>query len=86
MSFRFTAIPRDYRYGGPLAFNREEMRALFEYGRSCAAQRLIWVDPRQALARAELADRALAPENTLCPLLPAAEQAGKAVSGATPSD
>lgn len=73
MTFRFTTIPRDYRYGGSLAFEREEMSALFDYGRRCAAQSLIWVDVEQALARAEQAERAPAPDNPPCPLPPPAE-------------
>jgi predicted acylesterase/phospholipase RssA len=69
MLFQFTTIPRDYRYGGSLAFEREEMSALFQYGRRCAAQGRIWVDARQALARAEAADRTPLPDQTPCPLL-----------------
>jgi predicted acylesterase/phospholipase RssA len=70
MSFRFTVIPRDYPYEGSLAFDREEMRSLFEYGRRCAASGQIWVDERQALARSEMTEMAATPEATACPLLP----------------
>lgn len=71
MSFHFTTIPRDYPYGGSLGFEREEMAALFEYGRRCARDGLIWVDARQALARAEEGEAAPTDQATLCPLLPA---------------
>jgi predicted acylesterase/phospholipase RssA len=74
MAFHFTVIPRDYPYEGSLAFEREEMHALFEYGRRCAAEGLIWVDERQALARAEATTQiAPSPASVACPLL-AAEQ------------
>jgi predicted acylesterase/phospholipase RssA len=69
MTFRFTVIPRDYPYEGSLAFEREEMHALFEYGRRCAASGSIWVDARQALDRAEQAQEASTPAAAACPLL-----------------
>jgi predicted acylesterase/phospholipase RssA len=73
MSFRFTTIPRDYPYSGSLAFAPEEMSALFEYGRRCAAQNLAWVDAQAALARAAQAERDPQAVNTPCPTPTAAE-------------
>lgn len=72
MDFHFTVIPRDYPYAGSLAFDRNEMSALFDYGRRCAAERRAWVNAEQALARAEQAGDATSVaggSQTACPLL-----------------
>ena len=57
MSFRFSAIPRDYPYSGSLAFDQASMSALFDYGRRCASSAHIWLNVQTAMARAELAER-----------------------------
>ncbi len=57
MTFRFSAIPRDYRYSGSLAFDQASMSALFDYGRRCASSGHIWLNVQTAMARAELAER-----------------------------
>jgi len=68
MHFRFTTIPHAYPDGGSLAFNQNNMSALFEYGRSCAAQGLIWLDAaEQVLALDRRAERVTAPERAPCP-------------------
>lgn len=73
MSFVFTSIPRDYPYEGSLAFDREEMSALFAYGRRCAAAGRIWVNTQQALSRAERGENGPVEGDTPCPLLPPAQ-------------
>jgi predicted acylesterase/phospholipase RssA len=42
-TFRYTAIPRIYPYGGTLDFNREDMRRLFNYGTACATAGELWI-------------------------------------------
>jgi len=38
MNFRFSSIPVDYPFRGPLDFQQSSMRALFNYGADCAAK------------------------------------------------
>lgn len=68
MNYRFTMIPRDYPFGGPMAF--DGMRELFEYGRRCGKQNLIWwTGPRDTIARFAATDLAPAPQAAKCPVL-----------------
>jgi hypothetical protein len=55
MTFRQTEIPIDYPYGGPIDFGAEEMRALFAYGRRCAAEGRLWTTPAESLHRSQAA-------------------------------
>ncbi len=68
MSFRFTAIPREYPFNGSLEFDPKVMRSLFDFGRRCAAEGKIWVDEKQALVRAEQGLLAGATETPACPI------------------
>jgi hypothetical protein len=70
MSFRFTTIPHDVAFGGSLAFDQANMRAIFDYGMRCATHGRVWVTSEQALAYSQ----AVLPEQTdpahaNCPLL-----------------
>ncbi|HWA01611.1 MAG TPA: patatin-like phospholipase family protein [Caulobacterales bacterium] len=67
MRFRFTSIPRDYQYGGSLAFDQKAMSALFDYGRRCAAAGAIWVDTQQALARVAMSEGRAPSADAPCP-------------------
>lgn len=49
MSLRVSEIPVDYPFGGPIDFRPKAMRALFDYGVSCAEQGLLWTTPAEAL-------------------------------------
>lgn len=53
MNFRFSRIPSEYPFQGPLNFNSTSMRALFDYGERCAAEGHFWTTIEQALARLE---------------------------------
>jgi predicted acylesterase/phospholipase RssA len=69
MNYRFTMIPRDYPFAGPMAFG--DMRGLFEYGRRCGKQdRVWWTGPRDALARFAETDMARSPAQAACPVVP----------------
>lgn len=43
MNMRFTYIPRRYDFSGSFDFDAGRMRALFDYARSCAATRKVWL-------------------------------------------
>jgi predicted patatin/cPLA2 family phospholipase len=58
VNFRFSRIPSEYPFQGPLKFNPASMRALFDYGERCAADGHFWTTVEQALARL---DKTLAP-------------------------
>lgn len=45
LSMRFTRIPRDYEFHGPLEFESGSMRALFEFGRTQAREGALWTTP-----------------------------------------
>ena len=45
MTFRFTAIPGYYPYGGPLEMSRDAMTRLFRFAELCAGQNLLWKSP-----------------------------------------
>jgi hypothetical protein len=70
MSFRFTTIPHDVEFGGSLAFDQANMRAIFDYGMRCATHGRAWVTPEQALAHSEAALPVQTdPAEAECPLL-----------------
>jgi hypothetical protein len=58
MNFRFSRIPSEYPFQGPLNFKSASMRALFDYGDRCAAEGHLWSTVEQALARL---DKTMAP-------------------------
>lgn len=51
MSFHFTAIPAGYPWRGSRSFERQEMSALFAYGRRCALAGRVWISAQDVLAR-----------------------------------
>jgi hypothetical protein len=66
MEFRFTEIPSDYPFEGPLDFNAKHMQALFDFGAACASSGRLWLSTPQAIAQAEIAQP---PSGALkCPL------------------
>lgn len=72
VSFRFTQIPTDYPFGGPMDFRASATRALFAYGLRCAEQGRLWTTLEQASERNEptlASNRALAPADVECPRL-----------------
>jgi predicted patatin/cPLA2 family phospholipase len=53
MNFRFSRIPSEYPFQGPLNFKAASMQALFNYAAGCAAEGQLWTTVEQALARLE---------------------------------
>jgi hypothetical protein len=53
MNFRFSRIPSEYPFQGPLNLNSASMQALFTYAAGCAEQGHFWTTIEQALARLE---------------------------------
>jgi predicted patatin/cPLA2 family phospholipase len=53
MNFRFSRIPSEYPFQGPLNFKSASMRALFKYAAGCAEEGNFWITVEQALARLE---------------------------------
>ncbi|TMH73206.1 MAG: hypothetical protein E6H52_16950 [Betaproteobacteria bacterium] len=51
MNFRFSSIPVDYPFRGPLDFQQSSMRALFNYGADCAREGRLWTSVEQATTR-----------------------------------
>jgi predicted acylesterase/phospholipase RssA len=51
MRFRFSSIPNDYAFRGPLDFERSSMQALFNYGADCAQDGRLWTTVEQAITR-----------------------------------
>jgi hypothetical protein len=48
MNFRYSSIPMDYPFQGPLDFRQSSMRALFDYGAECAEEGRLWTTVDQA--------------------------------------
>jgi predicted acylesterase/phospholipase RssA len=70
MAFRFTTIPPNVQFGGSLAFDQANMRAIFDYGMRCATRGHAWITPQQALAHAGMTQSVqLSPDRADCPLL-----------------
>jgi predicted acylesterase/phospholipase RssA len=53
MNFRFSSVPTDYPFQGPLDFRQSSMRALFNYGADCAQAGRLWTNVEQAMAHAQ---------------------------------
>ena len=75
MNFRYSSIPIDYRFQGPLDFRRSSMRALFDYGAECAQEGRLWTTVEQATAHARAVmatgfDGRRAPDPQLTPACP----------------
>jgi hypothetical protein len=51
MNFRFSSIPMDYPFRGPLDFQPSSMRVLFDYGVECAQEGRLWTTVEQATTR-----------------------------------
>jgi hypothetical protein len=70
MNFQFTTIPPTVAFGGSLAFDEANMRAIFDYGMRCATRSLTWMTPEQALAHSRTTQsEQIEPEKAECPLL-----------------
>jgi hypothetical protein len=75
MNFRYSSIPIDYPFQGPLDFRQSSMRALFDYGAECAEEGRLWTTVEQATAHAQAVmatgfDRRQAPGPQLTPACP----------------
>ena len=55
MNFKFSSIPTDYPFRGPLDFHESAMRALFNYGAFCAREGRLWTTVEQAITRTRAA-------------------------------
>jgi hypothetical protein len=53
MNLKFSRIPLEYPFQGPLNFNSASMQALFDYAAGCAEEGHFWTTVDQALARLE---------------------------------
>jgi len=53
IDFRFSSIPVDYPFRGPLDFEQSSMRALFNYGADCAEEGRLWTTVEQAIAHGQ---------------------------------
>src|SRR5690606_33179057 len=70
MTFRYTTIPPSVEFGGSLAFDQTNMRAIFDYGMRCATRGHAWTPPQQALAHAAMTGaEQLPPDKAECPLV-----------------
>ncbi len=70
MTFRFTTIPPSVEFGGSLAFDQANMRAIFDYGMRCATRSRAWMTSQQALAHSHEGQiEQLAPDAAACPLV-----------------
>ena len=75
MNFRYSSIPIDYPFQGPLDFQQSSMRALFDYGAECAQEGRLWTTVDQAMVRRQAAtatefDKRQAPDSQLTPACP----------------
>ena len=72
MTFAFTAIPDSVVFGGSLALDEPDMKAMFEYGMRCGEHGEVWMTPAKALEQAERDEAArMAPQPTpqaRCPM------------------
>jgi len=55
MNFRFSSIPIDYPFHGPLDFQQSSMRALFNYGADCAREGRLWTTVEESIAHGQRA-------------------------------
>ena len=51
INLRFSSIPIDYAFRGPLDFEPSSMRALFNYAADCAREGRLWTTVEQAIGR-----------------------------------
>lgn len=70
MTQRVTALPASYPFKGPMNFEPDVMRALFDYAKACAQTGQLWIGQDEALALAERAVAARVGEETRCPAAP----------------
>jgi hypothetical protein len=56
MKLKFASIPVAMRFAGSLDFETASMRNLFSFAQACAANDLLWLDVKDALAQASGAD------------------------------
>jgi predicted acylesterase/phospholipase RssA len=69
MAFHYTTIPPSVEFGGSLAFDQANMRAIFDYGMRCATRGHAWMTPEQALAHTAMTQSVqLSPDRADCPL------------------
>ena len=56
MNLKFASIPVAMRFAGSLDFETASMRNLFSFAQACAANDLLWLDVKDALAQASGTD------------------------------
>ncbi len=67
MDFRFSAIPTDYPFLGPLSFEAASIETLFAYAKRCAAAGKLWTTVDRALVPAEEPAQANDAASAKCP-------------------
>jgi predicted acylesterase/phospholipase RssA len=67
MHFRFTYLPMNYPYQGPLAFRFLNMDDLFQYGAHCADTNRLWTTFRNAITERQLAGAQMETTSDACP-------------------
>ncbi len=67
MQFRFSYIPANYPFQGPLNLKPSAERALFDYGARCAMAGRLWLSLEQAVDAGQQAVTSL-PRESQCPL------------------
>ncbi len=70
MNYRFTALPATYPFKGPMNFEQDVMRTLFDYAKGCAANGQLWIGRKEAITLAERAIAVRTGSETLCPASP----------------
>jgi hypothetical protein len=68
MQFRFSYIPNNYPFQGPLNLKPSAVRALFDYGARCAMAGRLWLSLEQAVDAGQQAATSLPKESSQCPL------------------
>ena len=67
LQLRIAQIPPTYQYGGPLDVRPASMKALFEFGESCATNGELWAAAAEALQAADEVRQVSTPSRTSCP-------------------
>lgn len=68
--FRFTYLPMNFNYRGPLDFSYSNMHTLFDYGVRCAAAGRIWTNMSKAVMDRQLAGSEPPMISAACPAAP----------------
>jgi Patatin-like phospholipase len=72
MQFFLTAIPNGFPYHGPLDMTPANMKALFDFGTTCAADDQLWGSPIEVLQAADEDPARVSGVTARCPAPPAA--------------